>query len=187
MKKSIRVLVLFAISLAFVVSSCNKENVSSKEDSDMLKSAAFEEAELLLSGDGDFERVITKPLVKIDDCLYIVEGTIEFRKGDIVIATIDFGDGVCDDVATKTVKGETVEFLLTRKSGDKKFYKVIAEPLVKLEDCNYIVAGVIEFYSKKDNSWLATIDFGDGTCDEWATKTWPDGSKEFSMKDWKGK
>ena len=31
----------------------------------MLKSAAFEEAELLLNGDGDFERVITKTLVKI--------------------------------------------------------------------------------------------------------------------------
>lgn len=181
MKSTVKVLVLFAISLAFMFSACNKENTSSKDD-DMLKSAITEKADLDLKGDGNFEKIITKPLVKIEDCKYIVEGTIEFQKGGEVIAIIDFGDGTCDDIATKTVDGVTTEFTLN-KGGDKdKYYKVIAEPIVKIEGCDYIVSGIVEFYSYKDDSWLATLDFGDGTCDEWAIKTWDGGSKVFSMK-----
>lgn len=181
MKNSIQVILLFAISLVFVSTSCTKNDASSKDD-DMLKTAAYEQADLDIKGDGNFEKVITKPLVKIAGCKFIVEGTIEFRKNGEVVAIIDFGDVICDDIATKTVDGVTTEFTL-KKSGDKeKYYKIIAEPIVKMEGCDYIVSGIIEFYSKKDNSWLATIDFGDGECDEWATKTWDGGSKEFSMK-----
>ncbi len=33
------------------------------------------------------------------------------------------------------------------------------------------VSGLIEFHDENDN-WIASIDFGDGECDEWATKTW---------------
>lgn len=180
MKKSINILVLFALSLA-IFTSCSKENKSSKDD-EMFKSATYVEADLDLKGDGDFEKVITKPLVKIEGCKYIVEGTIEFQKSGEVIAIIDFGDGTCDDIATKTVDGVTSEFSLN-KGGDKEgYYKVITEPIVKKEGCDYIVSGIIEFYNDKDNSWLATMDFGDGTCDEWATKIWDGGSKEFSMK-----
>ena len=57
---------------------------------------------------------------------------------------------------------------------------MIVEPIVKLENCEYIVAGIIDFY--EGDQWVATLDFGDGTCDEWATKTWDGGSKVFSMK-----
>ena len=185
MKNSMKAFVLFAISLAFIFTACNKENASSKssEDADMLKSASYEEAILVLKG--DFKKTITKPLVKIEGCKYIVEGTIEFSKEGEVIAIIDFGDGDCDDIATKTVDGKTTEFSLKEGEGIEWYYKVISEPIVKLEDCDYIVSGVIDFYSKKDDSWLATIDFGDATCDEWATKIWNGGSKQFSMKDWK--
>jgi len=190
MKKSLKFLVLFAISFAYIVSSCSKENASSNED-DMLKSALFEEADLMLKGEGDFEKVIINPLVKIEGCDFIVEGTIEFQKDGEVIVIIDFGDGECDNIATKTVDGVTTEFELDKKDGKYgkgyDFTKVVVEPIVKIEGCDYIVSGVVEFYSTKDESWLATIDFGDGTCDEWATKIWDGGSKVFSMADWKGK
>lgn len=184
MKNSIKVLVLFAFSLATIFSSCSKEDASSKDDMDMLKSAAFDEATLAIYGSGDYEKVITKPLVKLDDCKYIVEGTIEFRKGNEIFGSIDFGNGTCDDIATKTVGDKSTEFSL-KKEGDKDwYYKVVTEPIIKIEHCDYIVAGVIDFYSKKDNSWLATMDFGDGTCDEWAVKITNEGSYEFSMDNW---
>lgn len=56
------------------------------------------------------------------------------------------------------------------------------------------VSGLFEYYDSDDNL-VATIDFGDGTCDEWATKTWdvnifpeyPDGTIEFSVFDYKKK
>jgi len=176
-------LVLFAITLAFLFTSCSKENASVKED-DFYKSITDEEADFTLKGDGKFEKVITKPLVKLEDCKFIVEGIIEFYKDDELVFIIDFGEGECDDIATKTVDGITTEITL-KKGGDKdKFYKVIIEPIVKIEDCDYIVSGVIDFYSKKDDTWLATIDFGDGTCDEWATKITKKGTFKFSMDDW---
>ncbi|MGY8988446.1 MAG: hypothetical protein ACKVG7_07795, partial [Flavobacteriales bacterium] len=47
----------------------------------------------------------------------------------------------------------------------------------------------------RKNNWVASIDFGDGSCDQWATKTWdvnkfpdyPSGSEEFSVFDYKPK
>ena len=56
------------------------------------------------------------------------------------------------------------------------------------------VSGLFEYYDSDDNL-VATIDFGDGICDEWATKTWdvnvfpeyPNGAIDFSVFDYKEK
>lgn len=56
------------------------------------------------------------------------------------------------------------------------------------------VSGLYEYYDQSGN-WVASIDFGNGTCDEWATKTWdinifpdyPIGSEDFLVFDFKGK
>jgi hypothetical protein len=56
------------------------------------------------------------------------------------------------------------------------------------------VSGLFEYYDDNGN-WVASIDFGDGTCDEWATKTWdvnlfhdyPGGTDDFSIFDYKDK
>tara|TARA_Y100001968_G_scaffold327763_1_gene373488 strand:- start:997 stop:1344 length:348 start_codon:yes stop_codon:yes gene_type:complete len=50
------------------------------------------------------------------------------------------------------------------------------------------VSGLFEYYDQ-NGTWVASIDFGDGTCDQWVTKTWdvdifpdyPEGSEEFSL------
>jgi len=180
-----KVLVLFTLGLALIFTACNKDSSKSGENKDdIYKSAAGAEGDVLLKGDGEWEKVITKPLVTLDDCDYIVEGTIEYYLDGELVATVDYGDGECDDIATKTVDGETTEFSLKKEGEDDWFYKVITEPLVELEDCDYIVSGIIDYYSKKDDSWLATIDFGDGECDVWATKVTDDGTYEFNMEEW---
>lgn len=183
MKKSVQITLLMAISLAFFITACNKENTSKNDEADMLKSVADIEADLNLNGD-EIEKVITNPLAKIDDCNYIVSGTIEFLQDGELVAVIDYGDGVCDDIATVTKEGETFEISLKKKEKEDWFYKVVTEPIVKIEGCDYIASGIVEFYSTKDDSWLATIDFGDGECDEWATKTTQEGTFEFSMEEW---
>ena len=56
------------------------------------------------------------------------------------------------------------------------------------------VSGLFDYYDTDDN-WVASIDFGDGTCDGWATKTWnvdvfpdyPSGTNDFSVFDYKDK
>lgn len=174
----INFITIFLLSIMVLMYSCKKGENYEKTD--------FEykdlETDIEIKGNGDCEKIITKPLVRIDGCNFIVEGTIEFHKNDIVVAIVDFGDGTCDNIATKTVDGITTEFILKKKGhhGNKQNYdKVVIEPIVKLDNCDYIVSGVVEFY--EGDKWLATIDFGDGTCDEWATKIWDGGSKTFSM------
>ena len=132
------------------------------------------------------EKKITKELVKQDNCNYIVEGTVNYLKDGKVVATVDYGDGTCDDLATKTVNGESKVIKLKdrKKKGKKgrkeKYKKNVVSPLVKLENCSYIVEGTVEYL--KDGKVAATLDFGDGTCDDKATKT-VDGKKvEITLK-----
>jgi hypothetical protein len=50
------------------------------------------------------------------------------------------------------------------------------------------VSGLFEYHDS-NGTWAASIDFGDGSCDQWVTKTWdvdmfpdhPDGIEEFSL------
>ena len=85
---------------------------------------------------------------------------------------------------------------------DKGYTEVIVDSIVKIP-CYFTqwdktvttpVSGLLEYYDSTNN-WIASIDFGDGTCDEWATKTWdvnvfpdyPSGSEDFLVFDIKGK
>ncbi|KAA3600095.1 MAG: hypothetical protein DWQ06_09865 [Calditrichaeota bacterium] len=136
----------------------------------------------------NFRRVVTKELVKIDGCDYIVSGTIEiYENRRTLVATIDYGDGTCDEWATKTFPNGTVEtFSINDKNEKDGFEKVIVNPIIKDANCDYPVSGTIQFL--KDGVVIATIDYGDGTCDELATKTFPDGTVEtFSINDLKKK
>ena len=56
------------------------------------------------------------------------------------------------------------------------------------------VSGLFEYYDI-DGNWVASINFGDGTCDQLATKTWdvnvfpdyPSGTNDFSVFNYKKK
>ena len=85
---------------------------------------------------------------------------------------------------------------------EKGYTEVEVNPIVKIscyfsdwdKDVMTPVSGLFEYYDV-DSNWVASIDFGDGTCDEWATKTWnvdlfpddPSGSDIFSVFDYKDK
>ena len=85
---------------------------------------------------------------------------------------------------------------------EKGYTEVEVSPIVKTS-CYFAqwdktimtpVSGLFEYYDSANN-WVASIDFGGGTCDEWATKTWdvnmfpdfPNGSEDFSVFDYLGK
>ena len=85
---------------------------------------------------------------------------------------------------------------------EKGYTEVEVSPIVKItcyfsnwdKDVMTPVSGLFDYYDTDDN-WVASIDFGDGTCDEWATKTWdvdvfpdyPSGTHDFSVFDYKDK
>ena len=82
------------------------------------------------------------------------------------------------------------------------YIETISDSIVK-EECYFEewdktvltpVSGLIDFHDENDN-WIASIDFGDGECDEWATKTWDisvftedtSGASTFSVFEFKSK
>ena len=85
---------------------------------------------------------------------------------------------------------------------EKGYTEIEVNPIVKItcyfsnwdKDVITPVSGLFDYYDTDDN-WVASIDFGDGTCDEWATKTWdvdvfpdyPSGTNDFSVFDYKDK
>ncbi|HEY5500197.1 MAG TPA: hypothetical protein VIK20_07430, partial [Bacteroidales bacterium] len=65
------------------------------------------------SSTGDnYSRVITAPLIRLGDCYHPVQGTVEYSKNGGVIGTLDYGKGVCDNLANLTANGATVEIVL---------------------------------------------------------------------------
>jgi len=85
---------------------------------------------------------------------------------------------------------------------EKGYTEIEVSPIVKMscyftkwdKDVMTPVSGLYEYYNA-DGNWVASINFGDGTCDEWATKTWdvdifpdfPSGKNDFSVFDYKNK
>lgn len=167
---------LIAIYIVVTFTACNKE--SATEKTSMEYEIANEKANLLLSS-VEYETSIVNSLIKLDDYAFYTEGAIEYRLNDERVALVDFGEGKKDNWATKTIDGETFEFDLKHKSEKSEYEKRIIKPLVKTEDCEYIVEGTIEYL--KGNVVVATIDYGDGGCDEWATKTRDGETKVFSL------
>ncbi len=168
-------LILFSV-LVFLL-GCSSSDLSEKEEKvseeNIDFSAAGEDYINIRSSNigskNTYTKNIIKPLVKIDGCDYIVEGEIEYIKNGVVVAKVDFGDGECDDIATKTVDGKKYTFNLRGKNKSSRYKRNIIKPLVKIDGCDYIVEGEIEYI--KNGVVVAKVDFGDGECDNIATKT----------------
>ena len=171
MKTPFIYLVLLAIAL---FTSCTKENIKT----DFSDEISNEQAQLVLPS-SNFEMEILETL-KSDCHDYYVEGKIGYNIEANQIAVVDFGDGQSDSKVL-VIKGESEsEYDCNQKEcfykGKKsKYKKVIVEPIVKTEDCQYIVSGLIKYYLVSNGDWVATIDFGDGSCDAIATKTTSEG------------
>ena len=178
-------LILFSV-LVFIF-GCSSSDLSEKEEKvseeNINYSAAEGEYINIRSSNTGSKNTYTKniliPLEKIDGCDYVVKGKIEYIKDGAVVATVDFGDGECDDIATKTVDGKKYTFNLHGKKKSSRYKKNILKPLVKIDGCDYIVEGKIEY--TKNGAVVATVDFGDGQCDNIATKTVDGVDHEFKL------
>ena len=120
---------------------------------------------------------------------FLLIGSIFFLfscEKEAIVDTITSNDGVQARLAY-TEKGYTeieVNPIVKTSCYFAQWDKTIMTP----------VSGLFEYYDE-NNNWVASIDFGDGTCDEWATKSWdvnifpdyPSGSEDFSVFDYKSK
>jgi hypothetical protein len=191
MKNKMKLIGIMTIIGVVSFASCKKDSANSMDS--MGIEIATEESNVHLTT-SNYQTVITNELISSSGEDYYTEGTIEYKINNQIVSVVDFGNSN-DETAQLTVGGSNSEFKLKKNKEGSKYKKVIVKPLVKTDDCNYIVEGIIKYYEISTGEWAATIDYGDGTCDEWATKTWPAGSygdknwpagsKTFSLNDWK--
>jgi hypothetical protein len=60
----------------------------------------------------EYLKNITTALVKTGECRYITQGIIEFKTSAGKFATLDYGNGDCDNIATLTTSNDTREITL---------------------------------------------------------------------------
>ena len=114
-------LILFSVLLFLL--GCSSSDLSEKEkkvsEENIDLSAVETDYINIRSSNTGSKKTYTKniliPLERIDGCDYVVKGKIEYVKDGSVVATVDFGDGECDNIATKTVDGVDHEIKLNKK------------------------------------------------------------------------
>jgi len=60
----------------------------------------------------EYSNTITTPLVKTGVCKFITKGVIEFKNSAGKFATIDYGNGTCDNKATRTTQTGPAEIII---------------------------------------------------------------------------
>ena len=116
-------LYLILFSVLIFLFGCSSSDLSEKEEKVSEENIDFSAEEgdyiKIRSSNTGSKKTYTKniliPLERIDGCDYVVKGKIEYIKDGAVVATLDFGDGECDDIATKTVDGKKYTFNLRGK------------------------------------------------------------------------
>lgn len=64
------------------------------------------------ANDRFFNFIITDPLIVSLDCHWVKQGVLELSPEGLNTRSIDYGDGVCDNLATLTVNGNTYDITL---------------------------------------------------------------------------
>lgn len=71
-------------------------------------------SQVVVSPKGSIVAEVTEPLVLKTNCIHVVDGVITFTKNGNT-ASIDYGDGTCDDLAVVTIGGLTSTITLGKK------------------------------------------------------------------------
>jgi hypothetical protein len=163
-----------AIVSVFVLSSCCR--LEKKQD--LSYTCATEEASITIP-ESNIE-IAENDLILGNDDIF-TGGEMIYSKNGEVLAKVDFEDS---DYATLEKDGETDYINLKKEDKESGYKKVIVKPLVKSDDCGYIISGVIKYYELETGDWSATVDFGDGTCDDIAEKETVKGNSTFKVSDY---
>lgn len=185
---------IILLGLSITLTSCIKSyDYKDKEDL-AFKTEVLGEEEIISLSTSNYETQITSSLEHTNGSDSYTKGHIEYWIKNNLVASINFGDGSVNNEASLITGSTTTTINLVKQNSGSKYNKVIVTPIIKTDDCTYIVQGIIKYYNIETGELVATIDFGDGTCDELATKTWPSGnyggkswtggSKVFNMNDW---
>jgi len=72
------------------------------------------------SSTGDtYTRVITEAVIRLGECNHPVQGIVTYSKNGELTGELNYGDGTCDNLASLTTNGATVEITLKDKGMPK--------------------------------------------------------------------
>jgi hypothetical protein len=177
---------LFLIAaVALGMSSCKKEDTGS----DNMVSFAARYGQTVILPTTNFTVEEAETMVRSDENSAYTDGILVYKTVGEERARLTFEGDVYPEVVVRNAGAEEERTQLTEdclgEDGKKDYHKVIVEPLVYAEDCGYVVSGVIKFFDCNKSTWLATFDYGDGTCDDLIAKTTDDyDNYMFSMNDY---
>ena len=134
--------------------------------------------------DSDYEVVEVNALSRASEDMPYAEGEVKYMSNGNEIAKLNYSHGSdYQALMSKEGNSEVVSLGEEGDGGKWDYKKVIVEPLLYSEECGYVVSGIIKFY--KDVTWVATFDYGDGSCDNLVAKTTEDYENYmFSMDDY---
>ena len=172
-----RIDILAIITALFFIASCTKKELSEDQ---LMYDVVTEQATLELSK-ANFTTAKNN-LVKARNANYFESGSMDYLVDGVTEATITFQSGGQCSLSKNGISSK--KSLKGKSHQSKKYTMVVVSPIVKVANCKYIVQGIVEYYDD-NNNLLATIDFGNGTCDEWAVKSFPNKPDyTFSQDDW---
>ena len=96
------------------------EGLESDDDQtdDVVQITGFCNAE---NSSGDkYVKEIVEPLIRLRDCRFIVKGVVEITLNDVLISSLDYGDGECNNIAVLTKDGEIYEVDLAKRKTERK-------------------------------------------------------------------
>ena len=88
-------------------------NTPLENDDDMIQISGSVKVES--STGNTYTRLITDPLIRLEDCRHAVQGIVQFSQNGIVMGELNYGDGKCDNLAELTTGAETIEIKLEGK------------------------------------------------------------------------
>ncbi len=172
------------MGFGFLLTSCSNSDL--KPGYNLEEEALLAQPSVYLSSNSYEVRELESALSN-GSCDPYHSGILEYEVNGMVEARIQFDEESAGRENRKIYqcndqRGKRTVYPNRKRGRKQRYTKVIIDPLVKADGCEYLVAGSICFF--KGNEWVATIDFGNGECDALATKQTKEGKFEFSLKDW---
>ena len=166
MKKTIWSAFLLLFTVAFL-SSCEKDGNDPgafQNQSPTLFTRMGMSMDAVQVNSSNYQKVEADPLVQPSPNSPYTAGKIEYVENGSVTSTVQFNAN-----GKASYSGMGGNKTMTTEWFDDDTYWIITDPLVKPANCDYIVDGTIQFFEKVSNALVATVDFGDGTCDPYFT------------------
>ena len=141
--KAVLPLIVIA-SLSVFFQSCDKQYYKTDKEDIEFKTEVLNEEETLILPTHDYEIHVVQSLEHSYGSQYYTKGIVEYKINQNTVASINYGNGDLNEHASLTMNSGTTTIPLAKQNSGSVYTKVIVNPIIKTNDCSYIVSGTIK-------------------------------------------